>query len=734
MAEHVTRCPHCQTSFRLRDQHLDAAGGKVRCGSCLQIFNAKEHLLAAGSKPRAPRNSQSQPESQNTQAKQHSGQALKTPVKKPLAKEQASARTHEQRPVQGQKPVQNPRPSQAEKHAKTQVTSQTPPQPSQGRLDKTSRAPTPNQRSASATSSAVAQLTPSPAQPKAERPGDSDDLSALQEVPADDLFDSVFDGAAITDSEADSGSTGEESFDDYLDNSDSFEDLELSFEELLRGSAENDTLAAKENTAQKQPQPPEEDLVFHDDMDSDDAPLFDDAPDDDLDDDLDDDPFKDFGTSLPTGGNRLNPTEELELDIDESLLDMPGIESKPIGKLEDDEDSDDEAWARALLEDDSDIPESISKELNLDQEVRTKPADSKTKAAPRETVAPASNRPLTPKTDLDDAIDDGKTPPGPGPASKRADTKEATRGSAPTNPTTAVRRSVTNQRTENKSSPEAGSSKDESVSKAASGRSQVARKTSHPRSSGSSVSSNPFDDLTASLLGTSPAEESVASPDPTTDAQKGATGSTPESKSSLAFALADDDPDSSYSDSGTNRLAELTEGIEVDPLSLESNAAEKTLALGWLAGALVMMLLMVAQFAYFQFSELSREQAYRPYYASLCAFIGCRLPSVQNVNQMAARNLIVRTHPTADKALVVDALIINHASFEQPFPDLLLVFKDINGKGLASRQFKPSEYLAGEMTGASTIPSGIPVHIALEIRSPGMVTIGHEIRLLANQW
>ena len=45
MAVHVTRCPHCQTSFRVRDEHLSVAKGMVRCGSCLQVFKAAEHFV-----------------------------------------------------------------------------------------------------------------------------------------------------------------------------------------------------------------------------------------------------------------------------------------------------------------------------------------------------------------------------------------------------------------------------------------------------------------------------------------------------------------------------------------------------------------------------------------------------------------------------------------------------------------------------------------------------------------
>lgn len=52
VAESVS-CPQCMTRFRLKPQQLNAAGGLVRCGVCMSIFNAttantpKAHLSTA---------------------------------------------------------------------------------------------------------------------------------------------------------------------------------------------------------------------------------------------------------------------------------------------------------------------------------------------------------------------------------------------------------------------------------------------------------------------------------------------------------------------------------------------------------------------------------------------------------------------------------------------------------------------------------------------------------------
>ncbi len=42
-----TKCPHCETRFRIRVEQLRAAQGQTRCSRCNEIFNALEHLQTA---------------------------------------------------------------------------------------------------------------------------------------------------------------------------------------------------------------------------------------------------------------------------------------------------------------------------------------------------------------------------------------------------------------------------------------------------------------------------------------------------------------------------------------------------------------------------------------------------------------------------------------------------------------------------------------------------------------
>ena len=40
-----SQCPQCHTAFRVSEDQLELAGGKVRCGQCMHVFIASEHFI-----------------------------------------------------------------------------------------------------------------------------------------------------------------------------------------------------------------------------------------------------------------------------------------------------------------------------------------------------------------------------------------------------------------------------------------------------------------------------------------------------------------------------------------------------------------------------------------------------------------------------------------------------------------------------------------------------------------
>ncbi|MBY6211865.1 DUF3426 domain-containing protein [Microbulbifer agarilyticus] len=152
----------------------------------------------------------------------------------------------------------------------------------------------------------------------------------------------------------------------------------------------------------------------------------------------------------------------------------------------------------------------------------------------------------------------------------------------------------------------------------------------------------------------------------------------------------------------------------------------------WALGSLLLMLGLAAQTAYFGFDTLSKREPWRNLYAQVCPYIGCTLPPQVDINAIHTANLVVRSHPTIPGALAVEAVLLNRAPFDQPFPSLQLRFTDLKNSPVASRHFSPRDYLRGELSGRRLMPAGNPVHIALDIVDPGADAVNYELRIAPN--
>jgi hypothetical protein len=142
-----------------------------------------------------------------------------------------------------------------------------------------------------------------------------------------------------------------------------------------------------------------------------------------------------------------------------------------------------------------------------------------------------------------------------------------------------------------------------------------------------------------------------------------------------------------------------------------------------------MIVLLAGQFGWFNQAELSQQEEFRGWYELLCDQLQCELPEFTDVAKIKTRKLVVRTHPDVDEALIVDAIIFNDSHFAQPLPLLSLSFSDMNNRLVASRRFKPVEYLAGELTGNHEMPAQTEVHLSLEIVDPGTSAVSYQLKV-----
>ncbi|OLF56345.1 DUF3426 domain-containing protein [Pseudomonas chlororaphis] len=169
--------------------------------------------------------------------------------------------------------------------------------------------------------------------------------------------------------------------------------------------------------------------------------------------------------------------------------------------------------------------------------------------------------------------------------------------------------------------------------------------------------------------------------------------------------------------------------LEDDPIQLDWQKRRSPWGRRLLWSLLILLAAagLAGQYIAYHFEELARQDQYRPWFQQLCPQLGCTVPSKVDIDRIKSSNLVVRSHPDFSGALVVDAIIYNRAPFSQPFPLLELRFADLNGQLIASRRFKPGEYVKGELEGVSEMPPQTPIHIALDILDPGPKAVNYSL-------
>lgn len=78
----ITRCPHCGTSFRVRNEQLSVANGSVRCGACLQVFSARNHVVTTAIPAQQPVKPAAKAKPKSTQARKPAAKAASKPAEK----------------------------------------------------------------------------------------------------------------------------------------------------------------------------------------------------------------------------------------------------------------------------------------------------------------------------------------------------------------------------------------------------------------------------------------------------------------------------------------------------------------------------------------------------------------------------------------------------------------------------------------------------------------------------
>ncbi|MFE8070651.1 DUF3426 domain-containing protein [Marinobacteraceae bacterium S3BR75-40.1] len=176
-------------------------------------------------------------------------------------------------------------------------------------------------------------------------------------------------------------------------------------------------------------------------------------------------------------------------------------------------------------------------------------------------------------------------------------------------------------------------------------------------------------------------------------------------------------------------------GLKPEPIGATKTGVAKRFFKGllWLVVIAGLIAFAVYQVGWQQFDRLARVPELRPYYEKACDLAGCKLPPLIDVSKIESRKLVVRSDPQDTRALIVEAVLVNEASFSQPFPSIALTFANLNNDVVAQRVFQPDEYLAGEASDWTELPPDTPVRIALSIKDPGRDAVNYNMKFYPAQ-
>jgi hypothetical protein len=147
--------------------------------------------------------------------------------------------------------------------------------------------------------------------------------------------------------------------------------------------------------------------------------------------------------------------------------------------------------------------------------------------------------------------------------------------------------------------------------------------------------------------------------------------------------------------------------------------------------ALPILTLIVGALSYThrQSETLSHSATLRPWVVALCTLSRCAVAPQQALERILVVDPLIRSHPQRPNGLLITATLHNGAPFDQPWPEVELIFTAITGEILARRRFVAAQYLAAATRAQHPFIAGMEAALRLEIIDPGQQASGYELQL-----
>jgi predicted Zn finger-like uncharacterized protein len=150
----------------------------------------------------------------------------------------------------------------------------------------------------------------------------------------------------------------------------------------------------------------------------------------------------------------------------------------------------------------------------------------------------------------------------------------------------------------------------------------------------------------------------------------------------------------------------------------------------WLLGALLLLLILLAQAAYHYRGVITLLfPETKPYAVALCAFLGCDLPLPRRVELMSIEASDLQADTTNPNVMVLSATIKNRAIFNQQHPSLELTLTDAQDQAVVRRVLAPQDYLGKAVNAQAGFAANTEIAIKVFIEGSQIKATGYRLYL-----
>ncbi|MDO9010446.1 MAG: DUF3426 domain-containing protein [Gallionella sp.] len=174
----------------------------------------------------------------------------------------------------------------------------------------------------------------------------------------------------------------------------------------------------------------------------------------------------------------------------------------------------------------------------------------------------------------------------------------------------------------------------------------------------------------------------------------------------------------------------LAEQVVMAEEDIEETVPEKRRAWPLAMAALVLVVLLMAQAAYFfRVNLAARLPVLKPALVGYCQLLNCSVPLPQNTELIGIESSSLVAEPDHENQITLDVLLRNRASYSAAFPILELTLNDSQDRPLARRLFLPKEYLPTDESEQAGFPKNHEVNLKLSLNTADLRPEGYRLEL-----